>query len=405
MVAELSLLISRGFVNSAPSSPLRIWQIMGSLFLLIGAYLDNLRGPLLPIISKELGLDLSSLGNFLALGNLAAILGTFILIPILQKISERRAAMTVVLSLTLGWFAIRLSQLGYGTYALSFYFGFCTTLLGALSNIFIIRGTPILDQPKMLSGQQMMYGVGSMLAPLAVATCLGAKLPWTLLIVGLTPIALFMFFGLKWGIKEQGPTPEDGATKFKLDKRKMVVFLTFMGYVSSEVACSMWMTTYLNSKFELGIEHSSVITSAFFAVMMLTRLVCFFIANQKNQNFLMWFALIVPALIVSLVQWGASYYLLPLAGAFGTFFPIYFSKISQSFSKEWRSMAVWLIISLQIAVMIMNLGISRLAQKFGVVQTFWFIPITLCATMILFRHLLKTIDAGIPPQSNQVTNQ
>lgn len=379
-------------MNSSPNTPLRVWQIMGSLFLLIGAYLDNLRGPLLPVISKELGLDISSLGNFLALGNIAAILGTFLLIPILQKISERRTAMVVVLSLSLGWFAIRLTQLGYGTYALSFYFGFCTTLLGALSNIFIIRGTPVIDQPRMLSGQQMMYGVGSLLAPLAVASCLGSNLPWTLLIVGLAPVALLMFLGLRWGIKEHGPTPEEGATQFRMDKRKLIVFLTFMGYVASEVACSMWMTTYLTSKFELGVERSSLITSAFFAVMMLTRLLCFFIANQKNQNLLMWIALVVPAIIVSLVQLGASFYLLPLAGVFGTFFPIYFSKISQSFSKEWRSMAVWLIISLQIAVMIMNLGVSRLAQKYGVVETFWFIPLTLCATMVLFSYLLKTLN-------------
>jgi MFS family permease len=379
-------------VQSSLDHPKRIWQVLGALLLLFGAFLDNLRGPLLPLISKDLGLNLADLGGFLAVGNLAAILGTFLLIPLMQHLSERRTAMGAAFLLTLGWLAIRLSQLGFGSTALSLYFGLSTSLCGALSNIFVVRGTPLKDQPRMLSGQQMMYGIGSMLAPLAVALVTSHQWPWSLLIVGMAPLALGLFLWIKFGLEEQGPAPEQGGQRLTFDSMKLRVFLTFMGYVASEVACSMWMATYLSAKFDLSVEQSSPVTSGFFAVMMMTRLLCFFFASAKYRNLLMWASLIIPAVVVTAVQLGGSFWLLPLAGCFGPFFPMYFSMVSRHYPDEWRSMSIWLIVSLQIALMAMNLGVGQLAEYLGSAKAYWFIPITLVFTLLLFYQLLKKLE-------------
>jgi fucose permease len=166
-----------------------------------------------------------------------------------------------------------------------------------------------------------------------------------------------------------------------------------MGYVASEVACSMWMATYLSAKFNLSVEQSSPLTAGFFAVMMLTRLLCFFFAKPKFQYQLMWASLLIPAAVVTVVQLGGSFYLLPLAGCFGPFFPMYFSMISRHYPKEWRSMSIWLIVSLQIALMAMNLGIGHLAKAVGSAQAYWLIPVTLVATLILLFQLLKELKA------------
>ena len=379
-------------MQSSLEHPKRIWQVLGALLLLFGAFLDNLRGPLLPLISKDLGLNLADLGGFLAVGNLAAILGTFLLIPLMQHLSERRTAMGAAFLLTLGWLAIRLSQLGFGSTALSLYFGLSTSLCGALSNIFVVRGTPLKDQPRMLSGQQMMYGIGSMLAPLAVALVTSNQWPWSLLIVGMAPLALGLFLWIKFGLEEQGPAPEQGGQRLTFDSMKLRVFLTFMGYVASEVACSMWMATYLSAKFDLSVEQSSPVTSGFFAVMMMTRLLCFFFASAKYRNLLMWASLIIPAVVVTAVQLGGSFWLLPLAGCFGPFFPMYFSMVSRHYPDEWRSMSIWLIVSLQIALMAMNLGVGQLAEYLGSAKAYWFIPITLVFTLLLFYQLLKKLE-------------
>ena len=380
-------------MQSALEHPKRLWQFLGAALLFFGAFLDNLRGPLLPIMAKDLHLDLADLGGFLAIGNLGAIIGTFLLIPLMQKLSERRTAMGAVILLASGWFAVRLSQLGFGSIVLSLYFGLATALCGALSNIFVMRGTPLKDQPRILSGQQMMYGIGSMLAPLALASVITNGQPWSLLIVAMVPVSFILFLVIKFGIEEHGPLPEPEAKSFRLNGTKLRVFLTFMGYVASEVACSMWMATYLSAKFNLSVEQSSPLTAGFFAVMMLTRLLCFFFAKPKFQYQLMWASLLIPAAVVTVVQLGGSFYLLPLAGCFGPFFPMYFSMISRHYPKEWRSMSIWLIVSLQIALMAMNLGIGHLAKAVGSAQAYWLIPVTLVATLILLFQLLKELKA------------
>ncbi len=381
-------------MQSSLEHPQRIWQVLGALLLLFGAFLDNLRGPLLPLISKDLGLNLADIGGFLALGNLAAILGTFLLIPLMQRLSERRTAMGAVLLLALGWFAIRMCQLGFGSIALSLYFGLSTSLCGALSNVFVVRGTPLKDQPRVLSGQQMMYGIGSMLAPLAVALVTSHNWPWSLLIMGMAPLAVALFLSIKFGIEERGPAPETSGQRLKFDRIKLQVFLTFMGYVASEVACSMWMATYLSAKFGLSVEQSSPITSGFFGVMMVTRLLCFFFASAAYRNTLMWVSLVIPGIVVTAVQLGGSFWLLPLAGCFGPFFPMYFSMVSRHYPEEWRSMSIWLIVSLQIALMAMNLGVGQLAEVLGSAQAYWFIPITLFFTLCLFFRLLKKLESS-----------
>ena len=108
-------------MQSSLEHPKRLWQFLGAALLFFGAFLDNLRGPLLPIMAKDLHLDLADLGGFLAIGNLGAIIGTFLLIPLMQKLSERRTAMGAAILLASGWFAVRLSQLGFGSTVLSLY--------------------------------------------------------------------------------------------------------------------------------------------------------------------------------------------------------------------------------------------------------------------------------------------
>jgi len=381
-------------MNESPQAPIRLWQFMGAIFLLIGAYLDNLRGPLLPVMARELNMDLSELGQFLAIGNLAAIVGTVLLIPIMNKISERKTGMFAILLILLGWVVIRLGELGYSKIYLAFFFGLCTSIFGALSNIFIVKGTPVKKQSRTLSLHQMMYGLGSIIAPFAVALSLTQGWPWSWLIIGLIPFAIAISITIKLGLAETGVLPEANSGMMSFSRQKTAVLFIFMGYVASEVACSMWMATYLNEKFHLPVSESSYITGGFFAVMMISRFFCFLFAKETKENSLLWLSLTAPLVIVTLVQLGAPYQILPLSGLFGPFFPIYFAKVSRKYKTEWRSMAIWLIVALQTSLMIMHLIVGKVADRIGSSQAYWFIPILLTITILFLPKILKDLSVS-----------
>ena len=64
----------------------------GLLVLVVASYLDNVRGPILPAVSKALGVGYGSTAWFLVAGNLAAVGCTFLLIFLTRRISERAIA-------------------------------------------------------------------------------------------------------------------------------------------------------------------------------------------------------------------------------------------------------------------------------------------------------------------------
>ena len=64
----------------------------GIASLLLVSFLDNARGPLIPVLLSSLHIPYETAGLFLTLGNLAAIAATFFLGRALQKWGERRSA-------------------------------------------------------------------------------------------------------------------------------------------------------------------------------------------------------------------------------------------------------------------------------------------------------------------------
>src|SRR5688572_29142731 len=139
------------------------------LAMSLASYLDNVRGPILPLLSRRLDLPYSQSSWFFSIGNLAAVVGLFGLLRFSRQVSDR--ALTLALSaatlLTVGGlYWIR----DFTTFLITAaWWGGTIALLGALGNTLMIHGTDLKNRGRFFCGLHMMYGFASLAAPWVVA--------------------------------------------------------------------------------------------------------------------------------------------------------------------------------------------------------------------------------------------
>ncbi|HET9236814.1 MAG TPA: hypothetical protein VFO10_06165, partial [Oligoflexus sp.] len=70
----------------------RGYLFAGFASLFAAAFIDNARGPVLPVLCAQLNIPYETAGLFLMIGNVAAVLVTFTLGRLLPRIGDRKAA-------------------------------------------------------------------------------------------------------------------------------------------------------------------------------------------------------------------------------------------------------------------------------------------------------------------------
>ncbi|MDQ3232813.1 MAG: hypothetical protein M3Q07_13430, partial [Pseudobdellovibrionaceae bacterium] len=70
----------------------RGYLFAGFASLFAAAFIDNARGPVLPVLCAQLNIPYETAGLFLMIGNVAAVLVTFTLGRMLPRIGDRKAA-------------------------------------------------------------------------------------------------------------------------------------------------------------------------------------------------------------------------------------------------------------------------------------------------------------------------
>lgn len=375
--------------KSSISTHPRMLQIAGFVVLFIGSFLDNIRGPLLPILSDELGMNYEASSQLLTTGNFFSCIALLLLISALKKWSESAVAKTIsfatLVTCGLGFWV----ESGSLFYLFAALLGVSSAVFGALSNIFVVRGTPLNSQANVLSGLQVMYGLSSMLAPASIAWAVAGSVSWQWVLAGITPVVLAFIYFLYARVPDLEPVdqPDDGT--FNLNRVQILLLLTFCLYVVAEVSCSMWMTPYMTETYDMDMTEAPLYTSAFFALMMLSRLVCSVFINPRNTNLFLYVSFIGPLLALSTGIIFRTPWLIPFAGLFGPFWPIFMSKVTRNYPKQWRSLTIWVITGLQGSLLLMNFFMGKLSALIPMQIAYGISPLFLVLTIISYFHLRR----------------
>jgi len=352
--------------------------VAGFLMLAVGAFLDTMRGPLLPLLQSSLGFSHTAGGLFLVTASVASISVTLVLNGLFERFGERRVAHGALAAGVLA----AVSGFGVTSYptalGLGLLLGAAAASLGALSNVFVIRGSTAASLGRNLCGLHAMYGAGSALAPAVLGAALsrGVGWPWALAILPAGLAALAVLAIPASGVAEA--EAEARSERARLGGLEVLILLTITAYVVGEVLCSLWMTSFLVETTGATPASAAPVLSAFFGAMFVVRLLAFAGLRARWEWPVLWGSLVIgitgQALGIAGFSWG-----LALAGAMGLYFPVFFARVSRLFPRRWRALAVWMLAATQLGLAAMNLVMGQVADRLGLQQAYW---LPLCALLL-----------------------
>lgn len=356
---------------------------------------------MLPPLAKELGLDFGDSGWFLGLGSLAAGFSTILMIWLNNRYAVERV---IIILAAMGVITCAIAPMVSSftmLIVLAVFSGSLVSMLGSLSNILVVSGSPEAKQGRMLSALHSMYGVGAAFASWSVGFSISKGMPWWILFTGCLPLFLLLY-PLASGNK---PAQENQAANFQspnLFRFQLLAIAIFCLYVAGEVTTSMWMTSWLMSVKKMSIEDATLILSSFFGVLLATRMLCaVFMAPKWEMPVLIACLAIPPTVMFLVLQEMISPWFLLAIGLFGPFFPVFLSRVNRSSPTNWRSLTIWAIVAMNFLLAGGHLFLGKLANAFGIGKAFY-LPVvalsmaflTICTYFVLEKRLLARATAN-----------
>jgi MFS transporter, FHS family, glucose/mannose:H+ symporter len=378
--------------KSSPTKDKKLLAL-GFLMLVVAAYLDNIRSPLMPIWSKDFSLAHSQLSFVILFGNICGLPMVFLLNPLLRKFGEKKVIKSyLVLALTLPFLAQTLS--GYNSLLVfGLIIGVLIAVFGTLCNIVVIDGTDETNRARYLGGLHGMYGIGSLFVGASASVFPFASLHWSLLFWLPLPfliLKLVLAQTSNFPLQAISETPGDA----KLGSFARFILIIFGFYVASEVGFSMWVVHYLTEVENLSVNNASRILTCFFVLLTLTRFALFTTIGHIAAKKLLTVSLCLAIISYTLGLLANPWFFMGV-GFLGPFFPVMLSVVRQKSPDNWKAITIYIIVVTQLALALNHLGIGFLADALGMRTAFW-IPISLLLVVIT---LVQLVDKSQPSTS------
>jgi MFS transporter, FHS family, glucose/mannose:H+ symporter len=364
--------------------------LCGAGLLFICSWIDNMRGPLLPVVTKFLALDYGTAGLIISVGNLVGFVTTWLLMPVLNRWSLKQVGLAVLGYTVAVCLATTLVDTPTRILLWGALIGGCVSTLGSLSNLYVQAGVTPERMGQTMSALHSIYGLSSFIAPVVAGNILRQPAQWPTLFSSVAPfgaaLAVFIYF--------LGPQSVDRkliksqAQPISLAPIHLLTVAVMIAYVVSETLTSTWMPSYLMQVHGLTIKDASWYTSMFFAAMLVTRMACGIWARPRWHRILIWGSLVVSLICLTTALLTGWLWLLPFAGVFGPFFPLYSTWSSLRFPERARNMMIWMLSGMQCALSFMHYLMGKLAAVSGFQVAYWLPP----AMMVLTLILLKTLE-------------
>ncbi len=337
--------------------------VLGFGFLLISSFLDNLRGPLLPQITSELGLDYSRSSSLIFIGNVFSFGATLLLARLSRRYSSNLIASGAV---ALGISACAVGAWVHTQQVLWIFaagLGSAITAMGSLSNVFVIDGTPARLRSRVLSGFHSLYGFGSVAAALVVAWQSGLGFHWSRIFMAIAVLLTAILIVLMRQSHAESIHDEQ-KSQSPMRVADYLTCLPLVLYVLGEVGCSTWLVTYVVKAHAMPESEASLLLSGFFGVMAVSRLLVFAF-SRPGQEWTWIYASMLLAIVAFAGGLFVSPYFLPLTGVFGPFFPLYLMQIRIRKSSNWQTIAFMSFALMQAGMAMMHAMMGRVVDTFG----------------------------------------
>ncbi|MBI4403132.1 MAG: MFS transporter [Deltaproteobacteria bacterium] len=367
----------------------RNYLVFGFVILLLSAFIDSARGPLLPIISQSLSLPYGRCSWFLVAGNFAAVAVNFLLFPLLHFFGQKHTLTLIgifgVLSgLLVPWVSGFASLMAIGAA-----FGSLIAMMGSMCNLLVIRGSDPKSRSNTLCGLHVMYGVGALTAPTVASILLQNGWGWRAIFATIAPFFLLLTISsAKWFPKDSAIRASTFRQSLAIAPKQILFLLAFSTYVAGEITISMWMTTYLLEAQHVPVVQGATYVAGFFLVMALSRAGCIWVLKAHHEIVVVWGALILTVVFFLLGLLG-HLWAFPLCGILGPFFPVFLAWTSRLYPEQSRSLTLWILTSVQLTLALANILIGKLTDQFGVAPTYRLAFVWLGAAMLFLALCLR----------------
>lgn len=367
------------------------WSVFfcGAGLLCLAAWIDNLRGPLLPAVISILDMKYEDAGLIIAFGNLTAMVTTWLLMPVLNKKSLKYVGLWVLAGTTAVCAGALLADTKIRLFIWGALIGGFISMMGSLSNLYVQAGAEDSRRGQMMSALHSIYGLSSFFAPWSAGLVLSDPSRWPYLFMAAAPFAaaLAIFIQLRIRGSVERDDGRDRRQPLTLGFIHILAVLTLISYVVAETLTSTWLPTYLVKQHNISIREASIYASAFFAVMFVTRVACGLWSTPRWHRVIIWASIVSALVCFCLARFTGWHWLLPAAGLFGPFFPLFVTWTGLRFPERDRTLLLWTLSGMQAALALMHYVTGRLADVAGFELAFWLPALIMIITIILLKTL------------------
>ncbi|MNJ94692.1 putative transporter [compost metagenome] len=377
--------------------------IISYLTLFTFGLCDNIRGPLFPEILKHFAVSDTEGSTIFAFGAAAGFFGslaTRALIARMNRIQLLRLAAALQLMALLG--------LAFSTHfsvflIFSILFGWSLGSMGFLPNVLVNIGAPPQHRQRALSGLHSMYGCASFLAPLLVAGVAWSGFDWRMsfILCGILPLSLLLY-SLK--VPAFCPSPEEepqntrpsGFKSLKARKPQLFLALMMSFYVVAEILISSRLALFMRREWGFDLEQSSLYLTAFFACMLVGRVIFIFVSFSRPLVFQLSISLLATALSMTLGVFGHPGFFVLSGLTMAPFFPLAVAFIAAEFPEDLDSAMSFLIAADFLMLILMHLSVGYLTDLFGISRALLVGPCVLFLSFLMlnsFRPLFRNKTA------------
>ena len=266
--------------------PLHLWLMTAGGFFsfFVFGFIDNLKGPTLPALLREMQFSYSQGGSILLGAYLGFVIATLVAGPLADRAGNRVVLILSGVLIVAGLLGV--SQVG--SYLPLFAM---MTIVGLGLGGIEVGGNALIvsihhrEQGRYLNLLATFHGIASFLVPIYAATLLEAGVSWRQVYLFALPLGLVLALTFAFTPVPRDPNVDssfDWSTLRREGLRTDMLwsYLAISLYVSTELGIGAWLVEYLLQRKGFELPTASIYLSAFFGAIMLGRLLGSFVVDR-----------------------------------------------------------------------------------------------------------------------------